>query len=123
MTAEQSQASAIERALTFCYALLAPGQDANAIIAASPDRAREAHRAIYERKPHAISYDSMMAAYSTPAGAAMPDDAEIVGRVKTLPDVIAEAKRVQRLVQGCLECNAGDERRWSETIDWLAGLA
>ena len=42
---------------------------------------------------------------------------------KTLTDVIAEAKRTLRIVQGCMECNADDERRWADTIEWLERLA
>lgn len=41
----------------------------------------------------------------------------------TLPDVIRKANETLRLVEGCLECNADDERRWQETIKWLEGLA
>jgi len=42
---------------------------------------------------------------------------------RSLTFVIAEAKHNLRLTQGCMECNAEDERRWSETIEWLEGLA
>lgn len=37
--------------------------------------------------------------------------------------VLEEARRNLRLTQGCLECNADDERRWMETITWLESLA
>jgi hypothetical protein len=50
-----------ESALAFCYALLAPGQDANRIIAANPEQAKAAHRAIYERHERVEPYDDMMA--------------------------------------------------------------
>jgi hypothetical protein len=36
--------------------------------------------------------------------------------------IISEARKSLRLVQGCMECNADDERRWSETIEWLERL-
>lgn len=37
--------------------------------------------------------------------------------------VIGEARKTLALVQGCMECNADDERRWMETIQWLERLA
>lgn len=37
--------------------------------------------------------------------------------------IISEARKSLRLVEGCLECNADDERRWRETIEWLEALA
>lgn len=37
--------------------------------------------------------------------------------------VIREARKTLAVVQGCMECNAEDERRWMETIRWLEGLA
>lgn len=40
-----------------------------------------------------------------------------------LRHAVSEAKRSLRLVQGCLECNADDERRWAETIEWLERLS
>lgn len=42
---------------------------------------------------------------------------------KDLAFVIAEAKRTLRIVQCTMECNADDERRWADTIEWLEGLA
>jgi len=36
--------------------------------------------------------------------------------------IINEARKSLRLVQGCLECNADDERRWSETVRWLEAV-
>jgi|GEM_PF-6367131 len=37
--------------------------------------------------------------------------------------IISEARKTLRLVQGCMECSADDERRWCETIEWLEKLA
>ena len=37
--------------------------------------------------------------------------------------IIGEARRNLALTQGCMECNAEDERRWQETIEWLEKLA
>jgi hypothetical protein len=37
--------------------------------------------------------------------------------------ITSEARKSLRLVEGCLECNADDERRWRETIEWLEALA
>jgi hypothetical protein len=47
---------------------------------------------------------------------------ETLGK-RDLTWVIGEARKSLRLVQGCLECNADDERRWAETIEWLERLA
>ena len=44
-------------------------------------------------------------------------------RAKDLAFVIAEAKRTLHVVQRTMECNADDERRWADTIQWLEGLA
>lgn len=40
-----------------------------------------------------------------------------------LRHAVSEAKRNLSLTQGCLECNADDERRWAETIEWLERLS
>lgn len=37
--------------------------------------------------------------------------------------IIGEARRNLALTRGCMECNAEDERRWQETIEWLETLA
>jgi hypothetical protein len=44
-------------------------------------------------------------------------------RAKDLAFVIAEAKRTFHVVQRTMECNADDERRWADTIEWLERLA
>jgi hypothetical protein len=54
-----------EKALSFCYALLAPSSDASDLIAQNKDRALAAHKALYERRPHTEPYDVMMARMKT----------------------------------------------------------
>lgn len=85
----------LEQFAGFIYALLAPGQDASRIIAANPDRAREVHRWLYERKPHPISYDAMMEhiARSTSREHNLSASAEELtaqARPLSLPDQIAD---------------------------------
>lgn len=33
--------------------------------------------------------------------------------------IVEKAKQALRATQGCMECNADDERRWMDTIRWL----
>ena len=53
----------IDRALSFCYTILSPNHpmSADLIIEANRERADEAHRAIYNLRPHVEPYDVMMA--------------------------------------------------------------
>lgn len=71
-----------------------------------------------------------------PEGETVPDDGVPLGEIKRTwrtgvetgrllakEHIIAEARKNLALTQGCLDCNADDERRWADTIRWLEGLA
>lgn len=74
------------------------------------------------RKPAYIPEPSDLRTVTPLYSAALAFPAPVVEE-KTLSHVIAEAKHNLRLTQGCMECNAEDERRWQDTITWLEGLA
>jgi hypothetical protein len=61
-TPAEAKAAELDDALAFCYALLAPGANANALIAFSPEIANRAHRALYERSSPKVPYEIMMRA-------------------------------------------------------------
>jgi DNA-binding HxlR family transcriptional regulator len=84
----------LDSALSFCYALLAPGQNANDILKANADKALAAHRAIYERRPQPDSYDDMMAnlygdAIPLPGPLPTPP-APKMGLIKTLAQAVKQ---------------------------------
>jgi hypothetical protein len=85
----------------------------------------------WDAETHAASLAASIADNTFPvdplaAHASTPSDqsaARAEGRREERQHILSEARRSLRLIRGCLECNADDERKWANTIRWLEALA